>query len=398
MKLMFLRYWLVLVVLISLAVRVPEMFGFQRTGWDERAYAVFAKTISQGGVSGIRQWMHDYPTNESLQKSPLLLRVGFVIPAMLVCKMLGGFTPDNVAWLSFAAGVALILLGAHFTEVLTGRRIAMLCAVLLITSPLAAGLSRRGTQDTFTALVFLACLYFFHRCWVERTVFAHSAFGLCLTLALLTKESAVLLYPLIALAAIYYYYAMKLRPRYWLGLALILAPLVYLLIETWICGGLGNLVDTYRIYSTLQNKLEYTTRYEKGPWFAYALDLLAIAPLAFVSGIIGLSMPTKESTGHGRNLALIYLAGICLLFAQLPIINVRLILFADVFLRLAAILGASYFAAKFSTKWVRPFLFAIIGLIMVNDAFAFYQVFAKGNVYSPTTFLLLRAEGFFQTP
>src|SRR4029077_2815974 len=118
------KTWMLWLLIITVAVRLPTMFGVKRTGWDERAYVFFAQTPDKGGVSGIRQWMHDYPTNESLQKSPLLLRVGFVIPAMLVCKMLGGFTPDNVAWLSFAAGVALILLGARFTEVLTGRRIA----------------------------------------------------------------------------------------------------------------------------------------------------------------------------------------------------------------------------------------------------------------------------------
>jgi hypothetical protein len=35
------------------------MFGVKRTGWDERAYVVFAQTLDKGGVSGIRQWMHD---------------------------------------------------------------------------------------------------------------------------------------------------------------------------------------------------------------------------------------------------------------------------------------------------------------------------------------------------
>src|SRR6266581_1565785 len=97
------RTWLLLLLIITVAVRLPTMFGVKRTGWDERAYVVFAQTLDKGGVSGIRQWMHDYPTNESLQKSPLLLRVGFIVPAMFTCKILGGFNADNLAWLSSVA-------------------------------------------------------------------------------------------------------------------------------------------------------------------------------------------------------------------------------------------------------------------------------------------------------
>ncbi len=372
------------------------MFNVQRTGWDERAYAVFAKTLNEGGVTGIRQWMHDYPTNESLQKSPLLLRVGFVVPAMITCKLLGGFTPDNIAWLSFAAGIGLIVLGAHFTELLVGRKFAIVCGILLITSPLAAGLSRRGTQDAFAALLFVGCIFLFHNCWTRRAIFWHVALAACLTLAFLTKESALVLYPLLLVAALYYQRAMRLHAQYWLLLsALAVAPLIYFAIELWICDGIGNFLETYRIYSALQNKLEYTVNYEKGPWFRYLVDLLAIAPAVFVAGVIGISAPVDESSRHGRNLSLIYLVGALLVFSELPIINVRLVLFVDMFLRLGAVLGASYLASLCAGKWSRGVLVAVIALLVVNDSFQFYRIFIAGNLYSPTTFLLLRSEGFY---
>src|SRR5256714_3374735 len=147
------KSWMLWLLIITVVVRLPTMFGVKRTGWDERAYVVFAQTLDKSGVSGIRQWMHDYPTNESLQRSPLPLRVGFIVPAMLTCKILGGFNPTNIAWLSFLCGIAFVILGAGFAENLAGRRIAIICAALLITSPLAAALSRRGMQDSFAALV-----------------------------------------------------------------------------------------------------------------------------------------------------------------------------------------------------------------------------------------------------
>jgi len=389
------KTWMILLLVITVAVRLPTMFGVKRTGWDERAYVVFAQTLDKGGVSGIRQWMHDYPTNESLQKSPLLLRVGFIVPAMLTCKILGGFNVDNLAWLSFGCGIGLVLLGARFAENLAGRKMSTLCGILLITSPLAAGLSRRAMQDTFAALVFLACLYFFDQCWRRRSVLAHVSLGICLCLALLTKESALLLYPMMAIAAAYYYRAMKLRPSPWLVLPLVTAPLIYLLIEIGICGGIGNFIGTYRTYASLQQTLEYTVHYEKGPWFRYLLDFLAIAPVVFIAGILGFFARAEDPIRHGRNLALIYFTSGVLLFGQMPIANVRLVLFIDMFLRLGAAVAIAHFATQSGEKWSQRVLCLAIGILVLTDAWQFYQVFVIGNVYSPTTFLLLRAEGFY---
>src|SRR5437588_3009050 len=155
---------------------------------------------------------------------------------------------------------------------------------------------------------------------------------------------------------------MNLRASRWLVLPLVAAPLIYFLIEIGICGGIGNFIDIYRTYASRQQKLEYTVHYEKGPWFRYLVDLLAIAPAVFVAGIIGMSAPVDEASRHGRNLALIYFLGALLLFSQLPIINVRLVLFLDMFLRLGAVLGASYLASSGGRTWVRGVLAGVLVL------------------------------------
>ena len=224
---------------------------------------------------------------------------------------------------------------------------------------------------------------------------AHVSLGTCLCLALLTKESALLLYPIMVIAAAYYYRAMNLRPSRWLVLPLVLAPLIYLLIEIGICGGIGNFIDTYRTYASLQQKLEYTVHYEKGPWFRYLLDFLAIAPVVFIVAIVGFFARAEEPIRHGRNLALIYFASGVLLFGQMPIVNVRLVLFVDMFLRLGAAVAIAHFATQWNQKWTERVLYLAVGLLVLSDAWQFYQIFVLGNVYSPTTFLLLRAEGFY---
>jgi 4-amino-4-deoxy-L-arabinose transferase-like glycosyltransferase len=393
------KTWILCLLIITVAVRLPTMFGIQRSGWDEHAYAFFAYTLDERGIPGIRRLLQDYATDENLRQSPLPLRVGFIVPAMLTCKILGGFNVNNLAWLSFVSGVALVVVGARFAEQLAGRKIALICAVLLITSPLAAGLSRRATQDSFTALVAVTCLYFFDKCWRRRGVFDHFALGVALSMALLTKESLVLLYPMIAFVAAYYWRAMKIPASPWLLAPLCAAPLIYLLIEAWVSGGTGNLIAAYKTYAALQNTLGYTIHYEKGPWFRYLLDFLAIAPLIFIGGVIGLSAPaSSDSSRQGRNLALIYFATGILLFSQLPVINVRLVLFLDVFLRLGATLAIAYLVAQFRGKSSISILCLTLGVLVAADAAQFYQIFMVGNLYTPTTFLLLRAEGFYNVP
>ena len=389
------RTWLLLLLLVTMLVRLPTMFGVKRSGWDEHAYAYFAQTLNDHGIPGIQQLLRDYPTNENLKKSPLPLRIGFIVPAMLTCKVLGGFNTDNLAWFPFCCGLALVLLGARFVEQLAGGRIALVCAPLLITSPLAVAVSRRGMSDNFATLLMLGSLYLFDRCWRRRSIGHLVGLGLVLCLALLTKESVVLLYPMMALAALYYYRVMGLRASPWTLAPLIVAPLVYLMIEIWLAGGLSQLIETYRVYTAYQGTLEYTTRFEKGPWFRYLVDFFAIAPLVFVPGVIGCALPATDERRHARNLALIYLVSGLLLFGRLPIINIRLVLFLDTFLRLAASLAVAAMVVKLSLKWSRIALVSVVAVLLLGDAVQFYDVFVRGNVYNPTTFLLLSAEGFF---
>jgi 4-amino-4-deoxy-L-arabinose transferase-like glycosyltransferase len=374
------------------------MFGVHRSGWDEQAYVVFAEALSQHGVGSIRQWLHDYPGNQNLQKSPPMLRVGFLAPAILTCRALGGFTADNLAWLSFASGIAFVLVGACFAERLGGREISVLCGLLLVCSPLAAGVSRRAMQDEYAALLMLGSLYFFDCCWRRRSIVHLVLLGTSLCLALLTKEASALLYPIMVVAAIYYFVVMQKRPSAWLLLPLIAAPVVYLGIEVAVCGGIDDFVRSYRSYASLQETLKYTQQFEKGPWFRYLLDFFVIAPLAFMAAIVGFAVSTTEGIHHGRNLALIYFSAAILFFSQMPVVNVRLLVFADMFLRFAAATGIIYLAGKFAPRWSRRILYGSLALIVVGDVFQFYRLFVFGNVYNPTTFHLLKAEGFYDLP
>jgi hypothetical protein len=385
----------VLLVLFAAALRIPGMSQVKRTGWDESAYAFFARTWSREGGAGIRRLIQDYRHDERLQKSPLPLRVAFIVAGAATCTLMGGFTPDHLAWLSFGAGLTMVAAGTLFAwEITANAVIAWLTGLLLTTSPLAAGLSLRATQDSFMGLITIVAIWLFYRASHRSSLVNCTLLGLCLLVGFLTKETLVFIYPLLCFAMAWQYFREKMKIAWQVLIPLTLAPVLYFIIASMLCEGVANYISTYEFYRTLQEKLAYTVHYEKGPWHAYFVDFLAISPLVIfvvIAGLAALQSPTKEKTGYG--LCILWFAGSCLVFGMLPVINIRLLLFADVFLRVAAATSVC------KLYKLCPLPVVLCGLVfcglLVNDWCMYQHIFIEGRLYSPTHFLLFNSMGFY---
>jgi len=288
-------------VLLAAALRLHGMSQVKRTGWDENAYAYYARTWSKEGAAGIRRLVADYPHDERLQKSPLPLRVAFIAAGAATSRLTGGYTADDLAWLSFCAGLGMVAAGTLFAREMTAEPvIAWLTGLLLCTSPLAAGLSLRATQDSFMGLVTLLALWMFYRASRCASLFHCLLLGICVLVGFLTKETLAFIYPLMGCAMAWQHCVEKRKIAWLVVVPLIVAPILYFIIASMLCGGIGNYVSTYEFYGTLQEKLGYTTHYEKGPWDAYFVDFLVIAPMVFFAAIAGLAAlqpPAKENAG-----------------------------------------------------------------------------------------------------
>jgi len=382
-------------VMLAMALRLPGMSQVKRTGWDESAYAYFAQTWSREGAAGIRRLLADYPHDERLQKSPLPLRVAFIVAGSATCKLTGGYSADNLAWLSFCAGLAMVAAGTLFAwEMTASPVIAWLTGLLLCTSPLAAGLSLRATQDSFMGLVTVLALWLFYRTSRRASLVNCVLLGVCVLVGFLTKETLAFIYPLMGCAMAWQHFVEKRKIAWLVVVPLAVAPVLYFIIAAMLCGGIGNYISTYEFYGTLQEKLGYTTHYEKGPWHAYFVDFLAISPAVFFAAIAGLAAlqpPARENAGYG--LCLVLFAGGCLVFGMLPVINIRLLLFADFFLRVAAAAPVYRLSRQY------PRLAVLAGVVfcglLASDWRVYQHVFIEGRLYSPTHFLLFRAMGFY---
>lgn len=382
-------------IFIAIIVRAPDMSRVKRTGFDESAYVFFSQVWNEKGVGGIRQLLAEYPHDDRLQRAPLPLRIAFIAAGSATCRAMGGYTRDNLAWLSFGAGIAIVAAGTLFAwEMTASSVIGWLTGLLLIASPLAGGLSLRATQDTMVGLIIILALWLFYRASRRSTWWNNVLLGLCLLVGFLTKETMAFAYPLMGCMLAWQWFVGKRKVAWHCLLPLALAPILYLAVAAALCGGLDVYLSTYRFYGSLQEKLVYTTRYEKGPWDAYFVDFLTISPLVFfaaIAGLAGLGSSPKERENYG--LSVLLFVGSCLLFGLLPVINVRLVLFADFFLRFAAA-ASIVMLARQHPRWMLLSV-PVVCVLLTGDWIAYQHIFIAGKLYSPTHFLLFRATGFY---
>lgn len=98
---------IILVIALSwqlLTFKNPDPIGF-----DEEIYRFYSETLGQRGWSGLREVVHAWPEHEKLKKGPLPYRLAYIVPGMVLCRLLGEYKVSNLALLSSIFGVAFVV-------------------------------------------------------------------------------------------------------------------------------------------------------------------------------------------------------------------------------------------------------------------------------------------------
>jgi hypothetical protein len=390
--------WLLL--LVAVALRLEIFNDVKLNGFDEHAYLRFAEIFHRDGLPGIRDLTAQYATNKELAASPLPLRIGFVALAAWMCELAGKFSVENIAWISLLAGAGLVVVSYLFVQRIAGVAEGLLVAALLLSSPLAMTLSRRALQDGLVGFVTVCILYFFHQCWRRKRITDPLMLAGLVAAALLLKEATLFIYPSLLLAAIYYLRTKPVGDWKWIAGALALGPLIYLGVTSAVAGGFSTWLHVYREYTAMQSKLPYTMDFGRGAWFRYFVDFLLLSPVPFLLAIFGMAAPVKtDGQRELKALALIYFLSGVLVFGLLPVRAVRVVLYLDLFLRVLAMLAACWLGRELAARFkLQPALAvaAVFAVLIGTDLWQFHQLFNVANVYDPTTFELIRGNGFWQ--
>ncbi len=384
-----------LVLAVTAVYRLLSFGHVPLTGFDEHVYAFYSRTLSDGGVPALREAIAAWDTDPRLRSGPLPLRVAFVAVGSLGVRLAGGDGTVGIAAVSLLSGLALMLLGTGLAVRWLPRDAAIVAATLLGTSPLAAALSTRALQDTFVAALFAAVLLLLDRALVTRRSRDAAMLLPLLTVCFLAKESTLFMYPVFLVVY-------GLRQGYHhrvvtsaLALVFAAAPLLAVAVMAWVAGSFDRLWTVYAAYQRAQGEIPYALAYQQGPWFRYLVDFVLVAPavcIAAAAGIFGAGGGARAGT---RALAPATLAVLLVVFTGLPLMNLRLVLFADVPLRMLAAAGIVDTARRLRPG-CRERRLSIVGaalLLALLDIVAYQTLFAGGRTYDPVTAALVRSLG-----
>jgi len=380
------------IVLVALLWRLLVFAAPEPVGYDESVYCAYAQLLGERGFDGLRKAARVWRDHEVFNKGSLPYRIGYLFPCAWACKFIGGYTPLNLARISFFFGLATVVIAWRLARRWCGPIYGVVTALLVAFSPLGTLLSARALQDSCFAFVIGLSLFFFDRCWRANRRSDVLWLGIVLLWGWLSKESMLFLYPAYLLMGLCY-----ARDGWHGKLSLILpflvAPLLHWAVVVWLSGGWKICWENYSAYAAMQRQIPYAVKFQAGPWFRYLVDWMLLSPLVVVLAIAG-------AAALPRNVqpVLAFTLGAVAVMSFLPILNVRFLLFLDPCVRLFAVVGVVAVSRRLRAA-VRDQCVAALGLIVIllgSELFQFYRIVEGGGVYDPVTAELIRANGFIR--
>ena len=394
-KFSYIKYGLVFLLMI-IAYLILVSSGMKNIKFaapvDEGYYLKYATHIAENGISGFPDLFKDYIQNKQNWLFPNPLRIGFITLSSIWLKLFGcSFL--NLAYLSLFSFLIFLIISFYFVEKYFGGKTAFLFITLSAFSPLNMAMARRALMDS-TANLFMACaIWFFLESLREKKGYKTALFVIIFAIAILIKESSVLLCPFFILYLLVRRGIFKkpLRLIDFLSTTLfpfILVGVIYLLAA----GGTSSVITTLKIIINSPHLNDYAILYGSGPWFRYLIDFILLSPWTCILAIGFILHYIIASKWQEEVLYLILLSiSLVLLFAFLTK-NVRYLIILDMPIRLFAVLMLNELTQRlFKNKSYLILVFTVI-IISILDYSKFHYLFIQQDIYDPVTYLLLQTQ------
>ena len=260
----------------------PKMDGI---GFDEGLYCRYLNGIINNGLGAYPEMVQEYVEVQGKMDQAILPPVRFLyLFAGYVWHLC--FGSDALASLrqvaSFFSVLTLILSGV-FAWRLRGPATSLAVTALMSCAPTQIHMSQHALIDGFFAFWALLCLWLL---W-ENLHASHSrrwliAYTLSLAFLVLTKENSFFVWIAVVALIITNRWLKFGTVNRELLLATIAGPLLGVVTLVFLAGGLGNLIETYRLLVTKASLTPYAIVTGDGPWHRYVVDLLLVSPLVLL--------------------------------------------------------------------------------------------------------------------
>ena len=168
-----------------------------KRGPDEAHYLVYAKLIGNGGPGAFREAFTGFVGDENRWRFPNPLRIAYLGTAALWTRAFGP-SMTSLSYLSLVSHLLLMAATYGLARRAVGNPRALFAAVLVGCSPLLLGIARRALLDGFATLFSLLAVWSFLEAVARDGARRRWLFAATFALAILAKETGVLLAPAFA--------------------------------------------------------------------------------------------------------------------------------------------------------------------------------------------------------
>jgi hypothetical protein len=387
---------LLLIVGFGAAIRIWTTCTYTREGQDEHLYAVYVNIIQPSG--GLSHYRKIIAADVEFQKSwseafVPATRIGFIWPAYFCFKTFNVNPLLALRIVSCASGILLLILAAAIGWQGGGRMGMVGLGALMSTAPLHVYLAQRSLIDAYFAFWAVLVLWLM---WQNLRNNSHwmwlLAYGVSLTLLVLTKESATFVF-LALLGILLLSRPLQFgKPSYALVAVTFVAPAVAVGILCALMGGVHEFISFFKLFASKNQISDYSVTAQDGPWFRYLIDFTLISPLvvvlaiaaifqlrprdrltAFMAIFLGFSFATMSCVQHGMSL--------------------RYAAYWDVPLRWLALTQVVSLSGRFRKINPAVIVAGIICLVCATDLWQYHLYFVKSQIYDPITNNLVHAAG-----
>jgi len=389
-------------LLLALALAARSVVAHPTTSWrgraDEGCYLRYATRIAAQGPGAFPALFREYlddPLAPQLFPSPIRL-TPIALDALSV--LFSGADFASLADVSLVAFLALLVLVFAALRRSHGERTALAVTLLLSVSPLHLAMARRALADNLNATLLLTCLWLcVHGLTADKTSPRWwVGVGVAYAVTFLARELNLILIP-ISLALIAGHVVLRRRPIHvWPVACVSLLPLLAAVaLAALAAGGLGTAWAVFSATIGQPAHNEYAILYGNGPWFRYVVDYLLLSPWTTLLYLVWLGYLVGARVGDERVVAW---AVVPILFVALatPFAKfVRWALLLDAPLRLGTVLLLQRLVGdQAGDRWATARLGVLVAALMWIDLRTFHEIFVVGDIYDPTSALLLAGRGF----
>ncbi len=386
----------VAVAVAGVALRTCHWAAFKGTGFDESLYRHYLGQLIRVGLGRYPDIVDSYLDFQKTIPGSILPPTRFLY---IFCAYVwhGLFGAEPLACFYAVSRVfsvgTLLVAGGFARRLFTDRRLALGAFALMAFSPLQIHMSQHALADgffEFWALLTLWALWEALRRPGHRGWLAVYTSGLALMVA--TKENAFFVFmAILAVLAVNRWLRFGTVSRTLLVVTLA-GPVIGVAILANIAGGLGTLVEVYRLGVPKNLHLEYAIATGDGPWFRYLLDLLTISPLVFLLAVAAVFQLRHRREDRPLWFVVVFVAASYALMCNVKYgMNLRYATIWDLPLRALAVWQVALLAARAGERWRAPVMATVVVGLCAFDLDQYYRLAVKFPLYELVPMDLLRA-------